>query len=239
MVNVEKSHIECEEFIKAEADRKAFQSGENGAVGSAYTGDAELKMAECHWRDPKRGPPKHGEKLNIGRMSKRTLESWASHYGVLHLAEDLPVDKRAMKYQQLLLEIQRSWSGALVVGQKMDRMPMSQSQWPNKKYKEKMEQAEAAGKGRVGRNIMKVEDQEDYNGAGSSSRFPKKEEVEEKKFRIKNEMGQGSLNGAGSSLHSRLPVKEEDGEGRFDVNDRLSGSLSPILTNSHQFSHCS
>ncbi|KAJ8072859.1 hypothetical protein PM082_016418 [Marasmius tenuissimus] len=46
MVNVEKSHVECEEFIKAEADRKAFQSGENGAVNSAYTGDAELKMAE-------------------------------------------------------------------------------------------------------------------------------------------------------------------------------------------------
>ncbi|KAL0577641.1 hypothetical protein V5O48_004330 [Marasmius crinis-equi] len=46
MVNVEKSHIECEEFIRAEADRKAFQTGENGAVDSAYTGDAELKMAE-------------------------------------------------------------------------------------------------------------------------------------------------------------------------------------------------
>ncbi|EEB89454.1 hypothetical protein MPER_12445 [Moniliophthora perniciosa FA553] len=50
MVNVEKSHIECEEFIKAEADRKAFDASDSqdsrGTVASAYTGDADLKMAE-------------------------------------------------------------------------------------------------------------------------------------------------------------------------------------------------
>ncbi|ESK95364.1 autophagy protein [Moniliophthora roreri MCA 2997] len=50
MVNVEKSHIECEQFIKAEADRKVFEAGDSqdsrGTVASAYTGDADLKMAE-------------------------------------------------------------------------------------------------------------------------------------------------------------------------------------------------
>ncbi|KAJ8072858.1 hypothetical protein PM082_016417 [Marasmius tenuissimus] len=86
-----------------------------------------------------------------------------------------------------------------------------------------MKQAEAAGKGRIGRNIVKAENQ-DYDGAGPSSRLPIKEEVEEKKSRIKNEMGQGFLERAGASLHSRLPVKEEGGKKKSDVNDKSSGS---------------
>ncbi|KAF9267955.1 MFS general substrate transporter [Marasmius fiardii PR-910] len=46
MVNVEKSRVECEEFIRAEADRKAFEGGANGVVGSAFTGDSDVKMTD-------------------------------------------------------------------------------------------------------------------------------------------------------------------------------------------------
>ncbi|KAL0577642.1 hypothetical protein V5O48_004331 [Marasmius crinis-equi] len=142
-------------------------------------------MGKRYYRDPRLGPPKHGEKLNIGRMSKRTLESWAAHYDVLHLAEDLPVDQRAMKYQHLLLDIQRSRPGALVVGQKMTRVPMGQSQWPNKKYKEKMRKMSEA--------VKKEEDEDEddkhmiRSGGWPSRSFPTKEEDEEKKFQIKEE----------------------------------------------------
>ncbi|KAG7089392.1 hypothetical protein E1B28_011080 [Marasmius oreades] len=47
MVNVEKSRVECEDFIRAEANRKAFRTGTGGVVDSAVTGDSELKMAEA------------------------------------------------------------------------------------------------------------------------------------------------------------------------------------------------
>ncbi|KAK7437012.1 hypothetical protein VKT23_006702 [Stygiomarasmius scandens] len=46
MVDVDKSRIECEEFIKAEGARKAFDSeSTEGVVASAFTGDPDLKMS--------------------------------------------------------------------------------------------------------------------------------------------------------------------------------------------------
>ncbi|KAF8917270.1 autophagy-related protein 22-like protein [Mucidula mucida] len=43
MLDVDKSHVECEEFIRAEAERKAFEAHPH--MKSAYTGDAETKLA--------------------------------------------------------------------------------------------------------------------------------------------------------------------------------------------------
>lgn len=45
MVDVPKSRVECEEFIKAESERKAFET--SGHLASAYTGDPDAKMAEA------------------------------------------------------------------------------------------------------------------------------------------------------------------------------------------------
>ncbi|THU84193.1 MFS general substrate transporter [Dendrothele bispora CBS 962.96] len=46
MVDVDKSRVECEEFIKAEGARKAFDSeSTEGVVASAFTGDPDLKMS--------------------------------------------------------------------------------------------------------------------------------------------------------------------------------------------------
>ncbi|KAE9405197.1 MFS general substrate transporter [Gymnopus androsaceus JB14] len=44
MVDVPKSRIECEEFIQAESERKAFET--SGHLASAYTGDSEAKMSD-------------------------------------------------------------------------------------------------------------------------------------------------------------------------------------------------
>lgn len=41
MVDVDRSHVECEQFIKAEAERKAFETSNH--LASAYTGDADQK----------------------------------------------------------------------------------------------------------------------------------------------------------------------------------------------------
>lgn len=51
--------------------------------------------------------PIPGTKMNIGRMSKRTLESWAHYYGIRHLADGVPLTRKAMVYQRMLTDIQR------------------------------------------------------------------------------------------------------------------------------------
>jgi len=42
MVDVEKSRKECEQFVKAESARKAFET--SSRLASAFTGDADTKM---------------------------------------------------------------------------------------------------------------------------------------------------------------------------------------------------
>ncbi|KZV88001.1 hypothetical protein EXIGLDRAFT_839582 [Exidia glandulosa HHB12029] len=80
-----------------------------------------------------RDRPIPGTKMNIGRMSKRTLESWAHYYGVRHLADGVPLTRKPMVYQRMLIDIQREGRGP-IHGHKMTRLPMSQSDWPNKTF---------------------------------------------------------------------------------------------------------
>jgi hypothetical protein len=42
LVDVDKSRVECEAFVRAEQERKAFEPSKHFA--SAYTGDVEIKM---------------------------------------------------------------------------------------------------------------------------------------------------------------------------------------------------
>ncbi|KAJ7094257.1 hypothetical protein C8R44DRAFT_383426 [Mycena epipterygia] len=42
LVDVDKSRVECEEFVRAEQEREAFEAGAHFA--SAYTGDLDVKM---------------------------------------------------------------------------------------------------------------------------------------------------------------------------------------------------
>ena len=42
MVDVEESRKECEQFVKAESARKAFET--SNRLASAFTGDADTKM---------------------------------------------------------------------------------------------------------------------------------------------------------------------------------------------------
>lgn len=44
MVDVDKSRVECEAFIKAEADHKAFETPVH--LASAYTGDPDAKIGD-------------------------------------------------------------------------------------------------------------------------------------------------------------------------------------------------
>ncbi|KAJ7238155.1 hypothetical protein C8J57DRAFT_1246572 [Mycena rebaudengoi] len=81
----------------------------------------KLKEGTCE----KRTPPVKG----------RTLphQSWANHYGIKHLADELPLRERAAFNCKELNKIQKAGRGPFH-GQPMTRLPMSKSLWPNKKY---------------------------------------------------------------------------------------------------------
>lgn len=98
------------------------------------------KLQEGTWE--KRTPPvkgrtlphhEKGQKIRLYRSSKRSLESWANHYGFKHLADELPLRERAAFYCKELNKIQKAGRGPFH-GQPMTRLPMSKSDWPNKKY---------------------------------------------------------------------------------------------------------
>ncbi|KAJ7613586.1 hypothetical protein DFH06DRAFT_143674 [Mycena polygramma] len=74
-----------------------------------------------------------GEKLRLHKASRRTLESWANHYGFKHLADTLPLRERAAFYKARLYEIQKQGRGPFF-GQPMTRVPMAKSDWPSKGY---------------------------------------------------------------------------------------------------------
>ncbi|KAJ7437226.1 hypothetical protein B0H11DRAFT_1936130 [Mycena galericulata] len=78
-----------------------------------------------------------GENLRLHKASRRSLESWANHYGFKHLADELPLRERADFYRARLYEVQKEGKGPFF-GQRMKRLPMSQSDWPNKRYKAKI-----------------------------------------------------------------------------------------------------
>lgn len=44
LVDVDKSRVECEEFIRAEAERKAFET--SGHITSAFTGDMDVRIGD-------------------------------------------------------------------------------------------------------------------------------------------------------------------------------------------------
>ncbi|KAF7329463.1 hypothetical protein MKEN_00208600 [Mycena kentingensis (nom. inval.)] len=84
-----------------------------------------------------------GELLRLHKSSRRTLESWANHYGFKHDADALPIGERAEFYRARLYELQRQGLGPLV-GQKMKRVEMSKSDWPNKTYKKRVQEEKDA-----------------------------------------------------------------------------------------------
>ncbi|KAJ7683222.1 hypothetical protein B0H17DRAFT_1074434 [Mycena rosella] len=84
-----------------------------------------------------RNPPGHpvkGYPLRLYKASRRSLESWANHYGFKHLADELPRNERAAFYRARLEEIQHQGKGPFY-GQPMKRLAMSESDWPNRKYR--------------------------------------------------------------------------------------------------------
>ena len=85
-----------------------------------------------------------GEPLRLHTASRRTLESWANHYGFKHEADDLPVSERPEFYRERLEELQRQGQGPFF-GQKMQRLPMSESDWPNKTYQRKQREMKEQG----------------------------------------------------------------------------------------------
>ncbi|KAJ7629120.1 hypothetical protein FB45DRAFT_795022 [Roridomyces roridus] len=109
-----------------------------------------------------------GQPLLLRRTSRRTLESWANHYGFKHLADELPLNKRAEFYKTRLYELQRSGQGPLY-GQPMKRLPMAQSDWPNRKYKGKMKA---------------LKEQQERESAGTSDGKPKNKRLREEKRRV-------------------------------------------------------
>ncbi|KAJ7683210.1 hypothetical protein B0H17DRAFT_1074385 [Mycena rosella] len=80
-----------------------------------------------------------GMHVRLFRASKRSLESWAVTYGFRDEALGLPLNERAVFYRDRLYELQRKGQGPCY-GQPMTPVPMSESDWPNRKYR-----AEAKG----------------------------------------------------------------------------------------------
>ncbi|KAI5887725.1 uncharacterized protein SCHCODRAFT_02514947 [Schizophyllum commune H4-8] len=72
-------------------------------------------------------------KVNIGRLSKRSLESWAAQLGVLHVADGVPENQRAMTLQRELARLARN--GTDMRNGQLRRLPMSESEWPNMPYR--------------------------------------------------------------------------------------------------------
>ncbi|KAL1757117.1 hypothetical protein FB107DRAFT_210018 [Schizophyllum commune] len=83
-----------------------------------------------------RRPPKHphGSKIDIDRLSIRSLESWAAQLGVLHVANGAPEDEVPTLLRRVLLNIQDT-SDELRHGQSLRRLPMAESMWPNMPYR--------------------------------------------------------------------------------------------------------
>nr|GAT56654.1 predicted protein [Mycena chlorophos] len=88
--------------------------------------------------------PSKGEPLRLHKSSRRTLESWANHFGFKHLADELPMSERAEFYREKLKETQRQGLGPFV-GQKMKRLSMAESDWPNKPFRERQREVEEYG----------------------------------------------------------------------------------------------
>ncbi|KAK7025552.1 hypothetical protein VNI00_015905 [Paramarasmius palmivorus] len=90
-----------------------------------------------------------------------------------------------MEYQRLLLDLQRKNPGELVHGQKLKRLSMEDSQWPNKKYFEKKgittrrEQQKYREDRDQQRRGVKIEDDE--------TQF-KLKHADEQKYRVKDEL---------------------------------------------------
>ncbi|KAF7304015.1 hypothetical protein MIND_00632700 [Mycena indigotica] len=89
-------------------------------------------------------PQAKGEPLRLHKASRRTLESWANHYGFKHEADDLPQSERAEFYRERLKELQRQGLGPLF-GQKMQRLSMDKSDWPNATHRRKQRELEEQG----------------------------------------------------------------------------------------------